>query len=101
MIIDYTVTAGNLIEMASILGGGVLVLLTMRADIAVLKKDDDVIRSDVRGIQEEIKQIGQVLITQADQSRRILHLEEEVRDLRHGRGLIRATANPGVEGEYP
>lgn len=101
MIIDYTITIGNLIEIASILGGGVLVMLTMRSDIAVLQKEDEVIRTDIQGIQDEIKQIGDVLITQADQSRRILHLEEEMRDLRHGRGFILSTANQGSDGEYP
>lgn len=97
MVIDYTISIGNLIEIASVLGGGVLVLLTMRADIAVLKKDDEAIRVDVKGIQDEIKQIGSVLITQADQSRRILHLEEEMRDLRHGRGFIRPAITPAID----
>jgi hypothetical protein len=42
-----------------------------------------------------------VLITQADQNRRILHLEEDVRDLRHGRGFIRTSPNVvGIDGEY-
>jgi hypothetical protein len=98
MIIDYTITIGNLIEIASILGGGALVMLTMRSDIAVLKKEDEMIRTDVEGIQDELKQIGDVLIAQADQNRRILHLEEEMRDLRHGRAFIRAAAN--LDSDY-
>lgn len=100
MVIDYTITIGNLIEIASVLGGGVLVMLTMRSDIAVLKREDEVIRTDIEGIQQELKQIGDVLIVQADQSRRLLHLEEEVRELRHGRSLIRPPVAVDIEGDY-
>lgn len=97
MVIDYTITVGNLIEIASIIGGGGLVMVTMRSDIAVLKKEDESLKTNVKGIQDEIKQIGKVLIEQADQSRRILHIEEEMKDLRHGRGFVRES----IDREYP
>jgi hypothetical protein len=77
MVIDYTITIGNLIEIASIIGGGLMVMITLRGDVANIK-------AEMSGIQLEVKKIGDVLITQADQNRRILR-----------RGV------QGVEGEWP
>ena len=94
MVIDYTITVGNLIEIASIIGGGLMVMVTLRGEVANMK-------AEVGAIQIEIKKIGDVLITQADQNRRILHLEEEFRELRHGHGFIQTRGSPGIDREYP
>jgi hypothetical protein len=94
MVIDYTITVGNLVEIAAIIGGGLMVMITLRGDVANMK-------AEVGAIQIEIKKIGDVLITQADQNRRILHLEEDFRELRHGHGFIQARAAAGVDREYP
>jgi len=91
MVIDYTITVGNLVEIASIIGGGILVMITLRSDVANMK-------TDVQGIQQEVKKIGDVLITQADQNRRILHLEEDLRELKHGQGFVRGPG--GIDREY-
>jgi hypothetical protein len=102
MVIDYTITVGNMIEIGSILGAGVLLLVTLKSDVSALKTNTVDLRVDFVEMQTEIKKIGDVLIAQADQNRRILHLEEDVRELRHGRGFVRtATAGGGVDGEYP
>ena len=95
MVIDYTITIGNLIEIASIIGGGLMVLITLRGDVATMK-------AEVGDIQVEIKKIGDVLINQADQNRRIIHLEEDVRELRHGHGFVQGRQGvAGIDGEYP
>jgi hypothetical protein len=91
MVIDYTITVGNLVEIASIIIGGILVMQTVRSDVKNMK-------TDVEGIQTEVKKIGDVLITQADQNRRILHLEEDLRELKHGEGFIRGPR--GIDREY-
>ena len=92
MVIDYTITIGNLVEIASIIGGGLMVMITLRSDVANIK-------AEVGGIQLEIKKINDVLITQADQNRRILHLEEDFRELRHGHGFNQARNAPGIDRE--
>lgn len=95
MVIDYTITIGNLIEIASIIGGGLMVVITMRGDVANIK-------AEVGGIQLEVRKIGDVLITQTDQNRRILHLEEDVRELRHGDGYVQTRRGVvGIDREYP
>jgi hypothetical protein len=92
MVIDYSITIGNLIEIASIIGGGLMVMVTLRGDVSNIK-------AEVGGIQLEIKKIGDVLITQADQNRRILHLEEDFRELRHGHGFVQSRAP--IDREFP
>jgi hypothetical protein len=95
MVIDYSITIGNLIEIASIIGGGLMVMVTLRGDVANIK-------AEMGGIQLEVKKIGDVLITQADQNRRILHLEEDFRELRHGQGFVQTRRGvPGIDGERP
>ncbi|CAM5400594.1 hypothetical protein AFEL58S_02029 [Afipia felis] len=92
MVIDYTITVGNIVEIASIICGGILVMQTLRSDVKNMK-------TEVEGIQAEVKKIGDVLITQADQNRRILHLEEDLREMKHGHGFVRG-AGLGIDREY-
>jgi hypothetical protein len=66
-------------------------MITLRSDVANMK-------TEMEGIQAEVKKIGDVLITQADQNRRILHLEEDVREMRHGHGFVRGAT--GIDREY-
>lgn len=53
---------------------------------------------DFANMQIEIKKISDVLINQADQNRRIIHLEEDLRELRHGRGWVQGER--GIDREY-
>lgn len=92
MAIDWNIGIGNIIEIGSILGGGLLVMVTLRGDVKNMK-------AELSGVQAEIKKIGDVLITQADQNRRILHLEEDVRELRHGEGFVQGR-RANIDGEY-
>lgn len=54
--------------------------------------------TEFANMQIEIKKISDVLINQADQNRRIIHLEEDVRDLRHGKGFVQGPR--GIDREY-
>lgn len=55
--------------------------------------------SEISELKKEFKKFGEILINQADQNRRIIHLEEDVRELRHGEGFVRGPR--GIEREYP
>lgn len=90
--IDYTITAGNIIEIGSILIGGLYALATIKSNVGLLK-------TEVGEMQNEIKKITDILINQADQNRRIIHLEDDLRELRHGRGFVQGQR--GIDHEFP
>jgi hypothetical protein len=89
--IDYTITAGNIVEIGSILIGGLYALATIKSNVGLLK-------TEVGEMQNEIRKITDILINQADQNRRIIHLEDDLRELRHGRGFIKGPS--GIDKEY-
>lgn len=86
-MIDPTITLGNIIEISSIIGGGLLALIRINNNVVKLN-------TDVKGMQDEIKKIGDVLIVQTDQNRRIINLEDDVRELRHGDGYVLPRKQP-------
>ena len=71
-------------------------LKSLTAEVADSKRET---KESIASIQSEIKKIGEVLINQADQNRRIIHLEDDVRELRHGHGFVQGAG--GIEREYP
>lgn len=71
-------------------------LTSLAIEVADSKRET---KESIAGIQSEIKKIGEVLINQADQNRRIIHLEDDVRELRHGEGFVRGQR--GIDREYP
>jgi len=94
VIIDYTITVGNIIEIGAIVGGGFLVLVTMRNTVSNLKED-------VVDMKAELRKLGEVVTTIAVTSTRLDNVEQDIRDLKHGRGFIQARADDGINGEYP
>lgn len=111
--VDLTISIGNIVEIAVIGGAGVSMVAVMKTTMSAMrkefadsKKSTAIVISDMKrdtkeqfaGIQNEIKRISDVLINQADQNRRIIRLEEDVRDLRHGRGFVRGEG--GIDREY-
>ncbi|KQW22806.1 hypothetical protein ASC80_05555 [Afipia sp. Root123D2] len=92
MVIDYTITIGNIIEIGSIVGGGFAVFMTLKNNVANLK-------DDVTAMQDEIRELGKVLISIARFDEKISGLDKrvtahdkEIYELRHGRGFIRGPA---------
>lgn len=99
MIIDTSITIGNIIEIASIIGGGATVFVTLKNTVANIK-------TEVLGMQLEIKKLGEILIAQADirgelkvLGTRIAASEEDIRGLRKGEGFI-AGHRTSVDGAY-
>lgn len=101
--LDLTITLGTIIQTAVLGGGGVAALAILKNTVATLKEDVASTKRENKeqfiGIQSEIKKIGEVLINQADQNRRIIHLEDDVRELRHGEGFVKGSR--GIDREYP
>ncbi len=105
MNIDYTITIGNLIEIGSIVGGGILVLLTLKTDVNFLKDGARNLKKDILGMQGDIKKLGDILVNLADlrgeikvHDTRITAAEQDIRELRHGEGFVRGPR--GIDREY-
>lgn len=111
---DPSISLGAVIQTVIVLGGGLMALGAMRANVSALavkmersgteaKETIKAIQAESRhsfeGVQEEIKKIGSILINQADQNRRIIHLEDDVRELRHGEGFVRGVT--GIDRVFP
>ncbi len=81
MVIDQTITVGNLIEISVIIAGGMAALVTLRGTVNNLK-------NDMTDMKAEIKKVGEVLIKMAVTDNRLNNLEQDMRELRHGEGFV-------------
>jgi hypothetical protein len=100
VVIEQSITIGNIIEIVSIIVGGIVVFVTLRNTVANIKIQVD-------GMQIEIRKLGEILVAQADIraelrgiDRRVSATEQDIRDLRKGRGFIQGDRT-SVDGEYP
>lgn len=91
VMIEQTITIGNIIEIASILGGGLAVFITLKNTVSNIK-------DDVAGMQQEIKKLADVITKMAVTDIRLTNLEQDIRELRHGEGFVRG--NKGIDREY-
>lgn len=87
-------------EILSILGGGALVAFrlgrtTSRVE-ASLQAQNQLLESqsaEITELKNETKKLGDVLTQIAVQQTRIERLENDLRELRHGRGFVQAAVN--------
>ncbi len=84
----------QVLQIIVIVGGGIFALGTLRSTVGRLA-------SDIVDVKAELKKLGDVLVTLAVTSKRLDNVEEDVRDLKHGRGFIKQRSDGGVNGEYP
>jgi prefoldin subunit 5 len=93
LMIEQTITVGNIIEIISIVGGGIGVFATLRATVRNLGKQ-------VEAMQTELKQLSVVITAMAVTDNRLTNVEQDIRELRHGRGFVQGERH-GINGEYP
>lgn len=91
-MIEQTITVGNIIEIAVIIGGGLSFFITLRSTVANVK-------TEVAGMQLEIKKLADVITRMAVTDLRLTNVEQDIRELRHGRGWIQGPH--GIDREYP
>lgn len=87
-MIDFSINIGVIVQTVLILGGGLIALGAIKKTVSNMEKEILEVKKDQRDMSKTIAQI-------AVQDSRINRLEEDVRDLRHGRGLI----INGINGE--
>lgn len=79
--INYTINIGDIIQVASILGGGAYLVISLRATV-------DHVKRDMVDMKTEIKKLGDVLIKLAVTDTRLTNLEQDIRELKHGEGFV-------------
>lgn len=89
-MIDYTINIGHIVQIIVILGGGISALAIMRSTVANLK-------DDMTDIKVDLKEFGKAIVTLAVATKRLDNIEEDIRDMKHGRGFVTNRIN----GEYP
>lgn len=74
MIIDWTVSIGNILTMVGFLGGGLLFVLTMRADIRLISQR-------LTEVEKDLSQITSVIVEIARQAERLTAQDRRMNDL--------------------
>jgi hypothetical protein len=81
VMIEQSITVGNIIEIITIACGGVAVFFTLKQTVTNIS-------SKVDGMQIEIKELAKIITQMAVTDIRLTNLEQDVRELRHGDGWI-------------
>lgn len=89
-MIDTSVNIGNVIEVTVIVVGLVSALAMLRATVSRLS-------TDVSELKDDVKALNKVVVEMAVAHTRLDSIENDIRELRHGRGFIREA----IEGEWP
>jgi prefoldin subunit 5 len=89
-MIDYTINLGAIIQIIVIVGGGLVAMISMKSTVDNIKSDMDEMKTD-------LKKVGDALVTLAVATKRLDHVEEDIREMKHGRGFIQRSLNR----EYP
>ena len=80
-MIDTSISLGNILEIGSIIIGGLGAIFTLRNTVTNLK-------NDMVDMKAELKKVGEVLIKLAVTDTRLTNLENDIRELKHGEGFI-------------
>lgn len=86
-MIDYSISLGAIIQTVVIFGGGLVALGVLKRTVGEMETEIVEIKKDYKDLSKTVAQI-------AVQDARINRLEEDMRDLRHGRGLIVNGSSP-------
>lgn len=71
----------------------IIFIVMMKADIKILKHDIAVIKLRADSQSETLKSVSAALTTVAVQKNEIDHIQEDIRELRHGKGFITGEYN--------
>lgn len=99
-MIEWSIRAGDLLTILAFLGGGVAAYFALKGDVRILKHDFASMKLSVELLSSAMKGFSDVLVKLAVTETRMAAMEEDVRELRHGRGFIRGNRS-SVDGEYP
>lgn len=100
-MIDYTITVGNIIEITVLVVGGAITIGGGLLAAGSFKNTVSTLKTDMTDMKTEIKKVGEVLVKMAVTQTRLDNVEQDIRDLKHGRGFVVPRSDGGINGEYP
>lgn len=81
MLIDYSISLGNILEVSAIIGGGLLVIVRQTVTLGFMKKE-------LEAMQNEIQKIAAIITDNSLINQKIAYLEEDIREMKRGRGFV-------------
>jgi len=87
-VIDWSVSVGNLIQILVIVGGGISVFFTLRADVRVMRHDMANMKQRQDDLNEAFTQLGNILTKVAVQDERLNQMAKDIDEMRHGHGFV-------------
>lgn len=81
MAFNPTITFGNLVEIATIIVGGLIFLWEMRNKIALIQFNQENFIKHIERIDRDIETLSKATVTLAEQSVRISNVEEKLSEL--------------------
>ena len=78
----------QIIEIAGLLGGGSLFLIQAGRLAGNQTKITEYLSAEVADLKFEMKEVNKTIAQVAVQNSRLDRLEEDIQDIRHGRGLL-------------
>ena len=100
-MIDYTISLGNIIQIIILLTGGLITVGGGLFALGSFRKTFELMTQYMTDMKTEIKKVGEVLVKMAVTQTRLDNVEQDIRDLKHGRGFIQPRSEGGINGEYP
>lgn len=88
-------TTFQLLQCLAIIVLAVLFVVMIKADVKVLKVQMEGITDNLKILNNSFSKLSDVLSATAVQAQRISRVEEDIRELRHGRGFVQA-----IQGEW-
>lgn len=89
LVLDYTVRIGDLLTMVGLFGGGIAVVVMMRADMRVLSTRVGSVESSFSNfavvVDRKLDGITTILVEQAKHDQRIAHVEETLKLIQFGK----------------
>ncbi len=88
MVIDWTISIGNIITMALAAIGAIGAFYALRADIRILRHDMKNVQTRQEALGETMESISSTLTTVAVQNERLNQLSKTIEEMRHGQGFV-------------
>lgn len=86
--IDWTVSVGNMLTVVILGFGAITAFFRVQGDIRVIVQELESLDKHQVALESSINQMTQIMSQVAVQSNRIDHLEEDLRELKHGEGFV-------------